>query len=67
MNLKFNKIEDFKEEEIEMKVVEEFLQGSKSGGAFRSVATILYNTISIGRPEQFLKCVVYSACWLKKC
>lgn len=67
VNLKFNKIEDFKEEEIEMKVVEEFLQGSKSGGAFRSVATILYNTISIGRPEQFLKCVVYSANIRNKC
>lgn len=67
VNLKFNKVEDFKEEEIDMNVVEEFLQGSKSGGAFRSVATILYNTISLGRPEKFLKCVVYSANIRNKC
>jgi hypothetical protein len=67
VNLKFNKIEDFKEEEINMNVVEEFLQGSKSGGAFRSVATILYNTISLSRPEKFLKCVVYSANIRNKC
>ena len=60
VSLEFNDIDEFKQEDIDSKVIEEFLQGSKSGGKFRSVATILYNTISVNNPDKFSKCVVYS-------
>merc|ERR1712071_13494 len=41
-------------------IVDEFLKGGKNGKPFRTVGTILYNSISPDNPDKLLRAVLFS-------